>query len=319
MPVQLIFVNLQLMISVIIPCFNSEEYIARAIESVLIQTYKDYEIILVNNNSSDNTINILNNYSRKNPDIFKVFQEYKKGAPAARNKGLSEAKGEWIQFLDSDDELLPEKLNDQIAVAGSSSADVIVGICYMYKTIKSKTSIKIRDIDTDVWKGLLTSKLGITSANLWRKQALLAVGGWNEIRTSSQEYDLLFRILKNNDKVSFNMSPLTIVHVRENSIHKSGNKNRFIEILDNNVKLRLEIKEYLRSKGMLTRKLDYAADTYIYSYLVNTTGVFSLSLQKGLVAAHVKKLLKESNLKLPYNFIITFHFDRLISKIKKRL
>ena len=92
------------MISVIIPCFNSEEYITRAIESILKQSYTNYEIILVNNNSTDNTYNILQEYAKKKAGLVNVFNEYKKGAPAARNKGLSEAKGEWIQFLDADDE-----------------------------------------------------------------------------------------------------------------------------------------------------------------------------------------------------------------------
>lgn len=308
------------MISVIIPCFNSEEYLVRAIESVLKQTYTDYEIILVNNNSSDNTINILNDYSVKYPKVLKVLHEYKKGAPATRNKGLYEAKGEWIQFLDADDELLTNKLENQIAVASNSRADIIVGNCYLYKRDKSKTDVKIRDVETgNIWKGLLLSKLGITSANLWRRKAIVNAGGWNEIKSSSQEYDLLFRILKNNDKIDFCILPLTIVHVRETSIHKSGDENRLVEILDNNVKLRLEIKEYLRSKGILTKQLSYITDTYIYSYLVNTTGISPSTIKKGKVPEYVKKTLQESNLKLPLSFIITFHLTRIIKKIKNRL
>jgi len=308
------------MISVIIPCFNSEEYIARAIESVLVQSYKDYEIILVNNNSSDNTINILKDYYKKYPDTTKVLEEYKKGAPAARNKGLFEAKGDWIQFLDADDELLPTKLEEQIAVANKSNADIIVGSCYKSSNIKGEVKKKIREIETgDAWKGLITSKLGITSANLWRRQAILRTGGWSETKSSSQEYDLVFKMLKNNDNVSFCLSPLTIIHVRENSIHKSKNDNRFIEILNNNVQLRLEIKEYLRSKGLLTEELGLVTDTYIYSYLFNTTSIYPLSLKKGIVAAYVKKTLKESRLKLPLSFIIKFHLRHLKNKIKNKL
>lgn len=308
------------MISVIIPCFNSEEYIARAIDSVLHQTYKDYEIILVNNNSSDNTNYILNNYFRERPDIIRVFDEYKKGAPAARNKGLYESKGEWIQFLDSDDELLPEKFAQQIALINKSSVNVIIGNCYIQKTIKGTTEKKIRDIETkDVWKGLLTSKLGITSANLWKREAIVAAGGWNEAKSSSQEYNLLFRILKNNSNINFSLLPLTIVHARENSVHKSADKNRLIDILGNNVQLRLEIKEYLKSKNLLTKQLRYIADTYIYTYLVNTTGVSFLSLKKGILPDFVKKTLRESDLRLPIGFLGRFHINRVLQKVKNRL
>lgn len=306
------------MISVIIPCFNSEEYITRALESVLNQSYTDFEIILVDNNSTDNTYNVLLDYMKRFPKIIHVYRETNKGAPAARNKGLTEATGEWIQFLDSDDELLPAKLESQIAVAQNSKADIIVGECYLYKTIKGKTNIETRGVEIDnIWKALLTSKLGITSSNLWRREALLTVGGWNETRSSSQEYDLIFKILKQNDNLDFCLTPQTIVHVRENSIHKSGDDNRFVQILDNNINLRLAIKEYLKLKGLLTKQLEYIADTYIYSYLINTTRINPMSIKKGIVPAYVKKKLRESHLNLPVSFIFKYHFDKIIYKVKK--
>lgn len=308
------------MISVIIPCFNSEEYITRAIESVLNQTYRNCEIILVDNNSTDNTYNLLQDYMERFPKIIHVYKETKKGAPAARNKGLREATGEWIQFLDSDDELLPAKLESQIAVARNSKVDIIVGECHMYKTIKGKTDIKTRGVEAgNVWKALLTSKLGITSSNLWRREAVLSAGEWNETRSSSQEYDLIFRMLKQNDKINFCLIPQTIVHVRENSIHKSVDKNRFVEILDNNINLRLQIKEYLGSKGMLTKELEYVANTYIYSYLVNTTGLHPMTTKTGILPVYVKKTLKQNDLNVPLGFIIKFHFNRIKNKVKNKI
>src|SRR5258706_12439179 len=102
------------MISIIIPCYNSEKYLARAIESVLKQTYINYEIIVVDNNSLDNTINSIHDHIKRYPNLIRILHEYKKGAPAARNKGLYEAKGDWVRFLDSDDELLPTKLEHQM-------------------------------------------------------------------------------------------------------------------------------------------------------------------------------------------------------------
>ena len=91
------------MVSVVIPCYNCESFVSRAIESVLHQKYTDWELILVNNNSKDNTQKVLDDYQKKYPDKIRTFVEMKKGGGAARNKGLSEAKGEWIEFLDADD------------------------------------------------------------------------------------------------------------------------------------------------------------------------------------------------------------------------
>jgi len=308
------------MISVIIPCFNSEEYVGRAIESVLNQTYKDYEIILVDNNSTDNTYCVLQNYKKKYHDLVQVFKEDKSGAPAARNKGLQEAKGEWLQFLDSDDELLPYKLKDQMEIAQNTKADIIVGESYMCKVVDDKTEVTTRQVVTDnIWEGLLTSRLGSTTSNLWRRHAIISVGGWNEAKTSSQEYELMFRMLQKNDKVDFSSVVQSIVHVRPTSLHKSNDKKRLVQILDNNVNLRLQIKQYLKSHDKLTKELANIADKYIYAYLVNTTGVHPMSLEQGLVPTHVKRKLRESELNLPVSFLLKYHWRRIIYKVKKKI
>ena len=90
------------MISVIIPAFNAEKYIKRCIDSVLKQTYKDLEIIIVDDGSYDNTPLICDEYSIKHKN-FKVFHIENSGVSAARNYGLTQASGEYITFLDADD------------------------------------------------------------------------------------------------------------------------------------------------------------------------------------------------------------------------
>ena len=306
------------MISIIIPCFNSEQFIVRAIESVLKQTYKNYEIIVVDNNSSDNTTGIIYDYMKRCPNKIKVLHEYKKGAPAARNKGLYEAKGEWIQFLDSDDELLPDKLKQQIEVADSSEADVVTGSSYIYKVFNNKLYKSLRKVESDdVWKGLLTSKLGITSANLWKRKALLAVEGWDENKSSSQEYDLLFRMLKNNSNISFCPVPLTIVHINPNSVSNSRNDSRIVEILNNSITLRLEIKDYLKSQNKLTKELNQATDKHIYSMLISYSSMITVYFKKGIIPKYVKNTLKKTPLDLPVMFIIKLYTRRIINKLKQ--
>ncbi|MFB0555261.1 MAG: glycosyltransferase family 2 protein [Phycisphaerae bacterium] len=97
-------------VSVIIPTYNRAEYVTQAIDSVLAQTYEDYEIIVVDDGSIDNTKEVLEPYT---DNITYIYQE-NAGVSAARNTGIRVAKGEWIAFLDSDDEWLPEKLAVQI-------------------------------------------------------------------------------------------------------------------------------------------------------------------------------------------------------------
>jgi glycosyltransferase involved in cell wall biosynthesis len=98
-------------VSVVIPTFNRENYIGRAIESVLNQTYSDYEIIVIDDGSTDQTKQKVLEYG---DSIHYIYQE-NQGPSAARNKGIQLAQGEYIAFLDSDDCFLPQKLERQLA------------------------------------------------------------------------------------------------------------------------------------------------------------------------------------------------------------
>jgi len=100
------------LVSVVMPVYNSEKYLRRAIESVLCQSYKNYEFIIVDDGSTDGSIDIINEYRDK---IVYFFQK-NAGASAARNKGIEISKGELIAFLDSDDLWYPDKLKIQVDV-----------------------------------------------------------------------------------------------------------------------------------------------------------------------------------------------------------
>ncbi|WP_143438568.1 glycosyltransferase family A protein, partial [Hydrocoleum sp. CS-953] len=99
-------------VSVIIPVYNCDRYISQAIESILAQTYQSYEIIVIDDGSTDNTRLALQPYIEK---IRYVYQE-NQGVSAARNHGIDLARGELIAFLDADDFFLPDKLTAQVGV-----------------------------------------------------------------------------------------------------------------------------------------------------------------------------------------------------------
>lgn len=101
------------LVSVIMPSYNTAEFIKETIESVLHQTYQNFEIIIVDDCSTDNTDEVVS--SIKDERIKYLKNEKNSGAAISRNRALREAKGEWIAFLDSDDVWLPEKLEKQIS------------------------------------------------------------------------------------------------------------------------------------------------------------------------------------------------------------
>lgn len=101
------------LVSIIIPVFNAEKYLARCLESVIAQTWPNKEIIIVNDGSTDSSIDIATIYTC---DWIKVFNQPNMGASSARNKGLRHAQGEYIQFLDADDFISLDKIENQVTI-----------------------------------------------------------------------------------------------------------------------------------------------------------------------------------------------------------
>ncbi len=89
--------------SIIVPVYNTEEYLERCLDSILNQTYDDYEVIIVNDGSTDNSKNIISEYVNKNPKKFIQINKKNGGLSSARNKGVTKARGEYLLFVDSDD------------------------------------------------------------------------------------------------------------------------------------------------------------------------------------------------------------------------
>lgn len=112
-------------LSLIVPVYNSDLYLHRCIDSILNQSFKDYELILIDDGSIDLSGIICDEYAEQNENI-KVIHQINKGVSAARNVGLKNAKGEWVAFIDSDDELVDGGLN---LLIGKTSNDVDLVIC----------------------------------------------------------------------------------------------------------------------------------------------------------------------------------------------
>ena len=121
-------------VSVIIPVYNTEKYLTDCLNSLINQTLKEIEIICVDDGSTDNSLSILNKYSKIDKRIIVLKQE-NKGGGIARNYGMSIAKGEYLIFLDSDDFFNENLLNDTVNVADSSLADIVVCLFQQYKNI----------------------------------------------------------------------------------------------------------------------------------------------------------------------------------------
>ncbi len=115
-------------ISIIVPVYNVEQYLPRCIDSILSQSFADFELILVDDGSKDNSGAICDGYARKDTRI-RVFHKNNGGVGAARNLGLSRANGEWVYFVDSDDIVLPDALETFGCLIESNTDFVMAGFC----------------------------------------------------------------------------------------------------------------------------------------------------------------------------------------------
>ncbi|MFC5465583.1 glycosyltransferase family 2 protein [Lederbergia graminis] len=183
--------NLHYKISVIIPTFNREKLIMKAIESLTNQTYKNFEIIVVDDFSNDNTQNLLENDVR----IKYIRHDENKGAAEARNTGIKASSGEFIAFLDSDDEWLPTKLERQLKVFenNSNTGVVYTGFRSILKDKDEREVLpqKKGNIYIELLKG---NCVGTTSTVMVRTDLLKKVGGFDTELLSCQDWDLWIRL-----------------------------------------------------------------------------------------------------------------------------
>lgn len=230
-----------MLVSVIIPYFNAEQFIERAINSVVQQSYRPIEIIVVDNNSTDNTALIVDRILEECNEQTFFLKANKQGAAFARNIGLEKAQGSWIQFLDADDELHPDKILHQVNLLQQSTHLVVGNSQYIVSENNKISYAKVNKHNQ--WLALFSSELGNTCSNLWRRDTLLSIGGWNENLKSTQEYDLLFRLLQRGINIIYDEEILTTIHRSENSISTgTGQASNWLRV----IRLRLLMFEYIK-------------------------------------------------------------------------
>jgi len=237
-------------VTVVIPAYNAEAYLARAVDSVLVQEGCCYELIIVDNNSSDATARIARDYELRFPGQVRLLAEARPGASAARNAGLASARAPWVQFLDADDVLLPEKLQRQLILV-RPDLDWIVGTIRLRSQNGKETDA---DIATDLWWGLLTyTGLGHLNANLFRTGALRKLGGFNEEYLNCNDFELFFRLVQAGRRYAEDLVP-GAVHIHHDG-PRITNTNR-VEM----ARRRLELTNRMISHLKVSRPDYFAAN-----------------------------------------------------------
>lgn len=200
-----------ILVSVIVPMYNAEHYIAETIESVLNQTWKNVELIIVDDGSTDNSVTIARKYVS---DKVSVYIQSNQGAPVARNVGFRYSHGDYIQYLDADDVLSPNKIKKQVEALRAANVENAVSTCTFYQYIDGVVQPEWEnlaqvnhnyefgiDLQIDLWRYFIPSY--IPSCYLTPRYLIELVGGWNENLKKNQDGDFFAKVLEQTDKVIF--------------------------------------------------------------------------------------------------------------------
>ena len=154
------------LISVIVPVYNTEPYLRKCLDSIIVQTYENLEILIIDDGSTDKSGRICDEYTKD--ARVKVFHTENRGLSAARNKGLDEANGDWIGFVDSDDWIDPDMYEILLQIAKKTGADIVE--CGVYEEYPGKTKNKKKQSQkltgSKAVEALLREEL---SDNVWNK------------------------------------------------------------------------------------------------------------------------------------------------------
>ncbi len=181
------------LVTVAIPCFNAERWIGAAVQSALDQSWPEKEVLVVDDGSTDGSLAVLERFG----SAIQLHRGAHRGGNAARNQALANARSDWVQFLDADDYLEPQKIAGQFnETNGGAGADVLYSPTWMEDVNRGTRAVSEIDADLDLFAQWLAWQLPQTGGALWRKSALDGIGGWKDGQPCCQEHELYLRALQ---------------------------------------------------------------------------------------------------------------------------
>jgi len=212
-------------VSIIMACHNSSTYLNEAINSVLKQTLGDLELILIDDFSTDNTLEIAKRYQVQDGRISVISLPVNSGPAAARNAGIRAARGEWLGILDSDDVAMPSRFEAQMRLADSDKDLIMIGSS-LISINEDGIELKAHEYPIDHQK--LINRLYTQqpfpphSSMVYRKDAVKMLGAFNPRYLQSEDYDLWLRLSEIGKVASINKPFVKIRKHEQNISHSEG-------------------------------------------------------------------------------------------------
>ncbi|MGJ5676625.1 MAG: glycosyltransferase [Nostochopsis sp.] len=262
--------------SIVIPAYNSEKTIKQTIESVLCQTFTDFELIIINDGSTDLTLEVISQFQDSR---IKVFSFENAGGNVSRNRGLERATGEFVSFLDADDIWTPDKLESQFYALQTNPQATVAYSWTDYIDEQGKFLLSGTHITANgnVYEQLIISNFLENGSNpLIRREALVKLGGFDEDLTAAQDWDMWLRLAQNFDFIAVpHVQILYRISANSLSTNLVRQEKASLHVLEKACSKNIQDLTHLKNKSL----------TNLYKYLTCKALQQPFNRQKGLAAA----------------------------------
>lgn len=224
------------LVSIIITTCNRFDIVTRAINSSLNQTYKNIEVIVVDDMSEDKTLEVIDEYISKNEKIRLFTNSDRLGLASCRNKGVENAKGTFVVFLDDDDELKDDSVEKRIKRywelkdSGVENIGVVYSGAEVHFTDSQKVSFNLPKVEGDIFESIRDKGLStIPSSCLFNKKVIVDIGGYDQSLVSSIDHDLWMKLAVNGYNIYSVNEPLSIIYETKNKKSMVANTEQRIQ------------------------------------------------------------------------------------------
>lgn len=311
------------LVSVIVPCYNYGHFLPETLNSVLNQTYLNWECIIVNDGSSDDTQSISRNYITIDRRFTYVYQ-HNKGLSSARNAGINNSQGEFIQLLDADDLIEHQKIQHQVDyLQDNADVDIVYSNTKFFVNNLSNVIEENENMFCVSGQGeslisrVLEKNITVVSAPLFRKKIIEKIGVFDEKLDAVEDYDFWLRCALNGCRFQYHIFKDSATLIRKGHESMSINAQR---MLINNYNLRKELEKRLGNKKLIKiNKTHLNDDVILYGNQIYKLAVYS-NFQK-----YIWQLLRSSmltkNLHLFKLFFAawTAKIGQLLAKLKRQV
>lgn len=291
-------------VSIVIPVFNRSHYIGETLDSVIEQTYTNLECIVVDDGSTDDTEQLVKSYAKNDKRIkFHIRpQEKNKGASSCRNYGLEKAKGEYIQFLDSDDIISKDKIEHQVKLLEVNPLNSFatckwgtfrdhINTAEIHQNLKAYHSFEEPlELINALSKEICYFPI---HAYLIRKSIILKAGAWNEYLSLNDDSEFMVRVFVNSKKICFSDSAVAFYRLStEDNLSSFNDENKVLdaiyswELIENYLKIRFKKEKF---QFIERAKNDFYQHAKVFPELLNDNKEFFKS-QLGRESSWVRKI-----------------------------